>query len=123
MRYLRFQLETLTELWPEAIKGVVFSVNDLGNTLGEDHDLAELRDLVHDDHALTSGKRERELLTALLEHQRPDLQRQAWTKGLQVYAEPTDRFVERFGVYWEALRDEPGVGGPLMVGGRLLGPA
>jgi len=123
VRYLRFQLETLTELWPEAIKGIVFSVNDLGNTLGEDHDLAELSSLVHDDHSLTSGKRERELLTALLEQQRPDLQWQAWTKGLRVYAEPTDRFVERFGVYWEACRDQPGVGGPPMVGGRLPGPA
>ena len=91
--------------------------------LGEDHDFAELRNLVHDDHSLTSGKRERELLTALLEQQRPDLQWQAWTKGLRVYAEPTDRFVERFGVYWEAWRDQPGVGGPLMVGGRLPGPA
>ena len=123
VRYLRFELETLTELWPEAIKGIVFAVNDLGNTLGADHDLAELRNLVHDDHSLTSGKRERDLLTALLEQPRPDLQWQAWTKGLRVYAEPTDRFVERFGVYWEASRDQPGVRGPLMVGGRLPGPA
>ncbi len=123
VRYLRFELETLTELWPEAINGIVFAVNDLGDTLGADHDLAELKSLVHDDHALTSGKRERDLLTALLEQPRSDLQWQAWTKGLRVYAEPTDRFVERFGVYWEASRDQPGVGGPLMVGGRLPGPA
>ncbi len=123
VRYLRFELETLTELWPEAIKGIVFAVNDLGNILGEDHDLAELRDLVHDDHSLTSGKRERDLLTALLEQPRPDLQWQAWTKGLRVYAEPTDRFVERFGVYWEAWRDQPGIGGPALVGRHLPGPA
>ena len=123
VRYLRFELETLTELWPEAIKGIVTEVDDLGNTLGVEHDLAELSCLVHDDHSLTSGKRERDLLTALLEQRRPDLQWQAWTKGLRVYAEPTDRFVERFGVYWEASRDQPGVGRPLMVGGRLPGPA
>ena len=123
VRYLRFELETLTELWPEAIKGIVFAVNDLGNVLGEDHDLAEFRNLVHDDHSLTSGKRERDLLTALLEQPRRDLQWQAWTKGLRVYAEPTDRFVERFGVYWEAWRDQPGIGGPALVGGRLPGPA
>ena len=123
VRYLRFELETLTELWPEAIKGIVTEVDDLGNTLGVEHDLAELSCLVHDDHSLTSGKRERDLLTALLEQRRPDLQWQAWTKGLRVYAEPTDRFVERFGVYWEASRDQPGVGRPLMVGGRLPSPA
>jgi CHAD domain-containing protein len=123
VRYLRFQLETLTAIWPEAIKGIVSAVDDLGEILGEDHDLAELRKLVHDDHSLTSGKRERDFLTALLEQPRPDLQWQAWTKGLRVYAEPTDRFVERLGVYWEASRDQLGVGGPALVGRRLPGPA
>ena len=123
VRYLRFELETLTELWPEAIKGIVSAVDDLGETLGGDHDLAELRNLVHDDHSLTSGKRERDLLEALLEQPRRDLQWQAWTKGLRVYAEPTDRFVARFGVYWEAWRDQPGAGGSGLVGRHLPGPA
>ena len=104
-RYLRFQLETLTGMWPEVIKGFASAIDDLGEVLGGDHDLAELGRLVHDDHSLTSGKRERELLNSLIEQRRHDLQRRARAKGLRVYAEPTGRFVERFGVYWEAWRD------------------
>ena len=104
VRYLRFQLETLTGLWPEVIEGTALAVDNLGETLGEAHDLAELGRRVHDDHSLTSGKRRRELLNALIEQRRRDLQQQAWAQGLRVYAEPTDRFVERLGVYWEAWR-------------------
>lgn len=105
VRYLRFQLETLTGMWPEVIKGFASAIDDLGETLGGAHDLAELGKRVRDDHSLTSGKRRRELLTALIERRRRDLQQQARAKGLRVYAEPTDRLVERLGVYWEAWRD------------------
>ena len=102
-RYLRFQLETLTGMWPEVIQGVAAAIDDLGETLGADHDLAELARLVT--HDGTIGKRKRELVTALIAQRRLDLQNQARTKGMRVYAEPTDRFVERLGVYWEAWRD------------------
>ena len=112
VRYLRFQMETLTELWPEAIKGIVFAIDNLGETLGEDRDLGEFSTLVRNDHSLTSGKRERDLLVALLEQPRRDLQQQAWTKGLRVYAEPTDRFVERLGAYWDAWRGQPSLDWP-----------
>ncbi len=104
-RYLRFQLETLAGMWPEVIGGLASAVDDLGETLGDEHDLAELGRLVQEDHSLTSGKRQRELLTALIEQRRHDLQRQARAKGLRVYAEPPDRFVQRLGVYWRAWRD------------------
>jgi hypothetical protein len=92
-------------MWPEVIEGFAHAIDDLGETLGGAHDLAELGRRAHDDHSLTSGKRQRELLTALIEQRRRDLQQQARAKGLRVYAEPTDRFVERLGVYWEAWRD------------------
>ena len=105
VRYLRFQLETLTGMWPEVMEGTAIAVDDLGETLGGAHDLAELGRRVRDDHSLTSGKRQRELLSALIEQRRHDLQQRARAKGLRAYAEPTDRFIERLGVYWEAWRD------------------
>jgi CHAD domain-containing protein len=104
-RYLRFQLETLTGMWPEVLGGLASAVDDLGETLGDEHDLAELAKVVNNDPSLISRKRERELLTALIEQRRKDLQQQARAKGLRVYAEKPDRFVERLGVYWEAWRD------------------
>ena len=103
-RYLRFQLETLTGIWPEVIEGLASSIDDLGETLGEAHDLAELKRLINYDHALVSGKRRRELLTSLIEQRRQDIHQQARAKGVRVYAEATDRFVERLGVYWAAWR-------------------
>ena len=103
-RYLRFQLETLTGMWPEAIGGVAAAIDDLGETLGGAHDLAELERLVNQDHALLRGQRRRELLTSLIEQRRRDIHNRARAKGARVYAEPTDRFVERLGVYWEAWR-------------------
>jgi hypothetical protein len=91
-------------MWPEVIGGLASSIDDLGETLGEAHDLAELRRLINYDHALVSGKRRRELLTSLIEQRRQDSHQQARAKGVRVYAEPTDRFVERIGVYWAAWR-------------------
>lgn len=105
VRYLRFQLETLTGMWPDVIGGLASAIDDLGETLGGVHDLAELGRIVHDDHSLTSGKRQRELLVALIDQRRRDLQHQARAVGLRIYAEPTDQFVQRLGVYWDAWRD------------------
>ena len=111
VRYHRFQMQTLTDLWPQAIKGIVRAIDALGETLGGDRDLGEFATLVCDDHSLTSGERERDLLVALLEQPRRDLRQRAWTEGLRVYAEPTDRFVERLGAYWEAWRGQPSLNG------------
>jgi hypothetical protein len=92
-------------MWPDVIGGLASAIDDLGETLGGVHDLAELGRIVHDDHSVTSGKRQRELLAALIDQRRRDLQHQAVAVGLRIYAEPTDQFVQRLGVYWEAWRD------------------
>ena len=104
VRYLRFQLETLTGMWPEVIGGAASAVDTLGETLGSHHDLVELKRLVQSDRSLTSGTRQCELLTGLIDQHREHLQHQARTQGRRVYAEPTGRFVKRLGVYWEAWR-------------------
>jgi CHAD domain-containing protein len=101
-RYLRFQLETLTGMWPEVLEGVTSTVDDLGETLGDEHDLADLARIINTE--LSVKKRKQELLNALIEQRRRGLQLRARTRGLLVYAEPTDQFVERLGVYWEAWR-------------------
>ena len=46
-KYLRYQMEFLAPLWPEVVVGMAVTLDRLGEILGEEHDLAELTELIH----------------------------------------------------------------------------
>ncbi len=103
VRYLRFQTEALAPMWPEVVGGLASSVDGLAELLGEEHDLAELAELLRTDDGLGSA-RSRELLRAVCEFRRRELQEHARPIGLRIYAEDPQDFVARFGAYWTAWR-------------------
>lgn len=101
-KYLRHQMEFLAPLWPEVIVGMAMTLDRLGSLLGEDHDLAELIDLLHARPDYTPDLRERSLLLALVGQRRAELRLAAEILGRRIYAERPGSLTGRFGEYWES---------------------
>lgn len=99
-KYLRYQMEFLAPLWPEVVVGMAVTLDRLGEVLGEDHDLAELVELIHSRPDLCPDPRERSLFTALATQRRAELQIAAEVLGRRIYAEKPGSLQARFGEYW-----------------------
>jgi CHAD domain-containing protein len=103
VKYLRYQMEALRALWPTVVGGLESSLNDLAETLGEEHDLAELAVYtVVNGQSCTDA--ERRLLGALVAKRRRELQDEAAMIGHRVYAETPRQFTGRIGAYWDTWR-------------------
>lgn len=100
VKYLRHQMELLRPTFPAVIDGYIAALDQLGEVLGEEHDLAELLLLVAGEPGLCEDAAERTLITALAQHRRSELQTAAIAIGRRVYAESPQRFVARIGAYW-----------------------
>ncbi|MGF1666575.1 MAG: CHAD domain-containing protein [Acidimicrobiia bacterium] len=102
VKYLRHQMEILEPLWPEVVSAHAATLDQLGELLGDEHDLAVLLQLLADIPSLATDGAERAMLAALAQHRRRELQRAALTVGMRVYAESPGRFVDRMGTYWDS---------------------
>lgn len=104
---LRYQLELLRPLWPEAMTTTAQQAKKLTELLGDDHDLAVLRGLLA--HKLLAhklkditGAKTTATLTALIDRRRKDLQKQAKSLGAKLFAESAEQFIGRVKTYWTA---------------------
>ncbi len=96
-KYLWHQLQALEPLWPAVIEQLADQAHELGTKLGDDHDLAVLRDKVKEQPA-------REALERLVDRRRDELQAQALEVGRRLYEEAPKDFAGRFKGYWRAWR-------------------
>lgn len=99
---MRHQMEFLSPLWPEVVVGTAMTLDRLGDILGEDHDLAELMNLLRDRPDLCPDPRERSLFRALANQRRNELQVAGEILGRRLYAEKPGSLSSRFGEYWDA---------------------
>ncbi len=102
VKSLRHQMEFLVPLWPEVIGGLVLTLDRLGFILGEDHDHADLLDLLRARPDMCPNPRERSVFFALVTQRRAELRVAAEILGRRVYAERPGSFESRFGEYWES---------------------
>ena len=102
VKYLRHQMEIISPVWPEVVGGLAASLSQLGDVLGDDHDQAELIRLVASVPDLMPDADERNLLVALSQHRRRELEGAAMVMGKRIYAESADRFTRRLEAYWSA---------------------
>ncbi len=98
------QLEVVEGAWPAVIKGLAEECHRLAETLGKEHDLAVLKEVLEAE-ARAEGCAASPLIDAI-EAKREALQRAAIGLGARVYAEKAGAFVERLGAYWEAWAAE-----------------
>lgn len=103
VKYLKHQFEILTPLWPELMIGMTLTLNRIADLLGQDHDLAELLNLLADRPDLCPNPIERSLLSALAAQRRTDLQTASRILGRRIYAESPAALEARLGAYWESM--------------------
>lgn len=102
VKYLRYQMEALEPLQPRFIGPLARDLDDLGEFLGHDHDLANLGDVVREEPAACRDEHQRLLLVSLITERRELLQALAHHRGATLYAEKPSEFVDRIGSHWEA---------------------
>ena len=104
-KYLRYQLEILRPLWPGLIGELVDQVHQLTDYLGDDHDLAVLRDKAMGNRGPDSTGPS--ALIELIDRRRAELRDQAFVLGRLIYEEQPKVFAARFEKYWDDWKKQP----------------
>jgi len=104
VKYLWYHVRILRPLWPGYFRELANQTHTLSNYLGDDHDLAELRQLVLSRPELFDGQNETmEELVELINQDHADLRASARYLGGRIYAEKAGTFVDRVGHYWDIM--------------------
>ena len=98
---LRYSLELLRAPSPKLIGGMCDAANDLGDHLGDDHDLAVLSASACNEPGLCD-EATATVLEALATRRSKELRDMADAAARQVYAESDKAFVKRIGAYWKS---------------------
>jgi CHAD domain-containing protein len=96
---LGYQVRLLKPIWPETLDNLADELERLADYLSEDHDLAILRQTVHQDHS--EDRTHIEALVAMIDHSRSELEMEARRLGERIYIENSSAFAHRFEVYWQ----------------------
>jgi CHAD domain-containing protein len=99
-KYLYHQLQLLEPLCPQTLRRFAQQLHRLSDELGDDHDLAMLREQVAADAAPFPDERSRAALLTLIERSRTALQRRALLSGARLYRESPGQFESRLHEYW-----------------------
>lgn len=103
VKYLQHQFEILTPLWPEVMIGMTITMSRIADLLGQDHDLAELLQLLADRPDICPNPVERSMMSALASQRRSDLQTASRIMGRRIYTESPASLDVRLGAYWESM--------------------
>jgi CHAD domain-containing protein len=99
-----YHLRLLTPIARGTMKGQAKDAHQLSDLLGDDHDLAVLREtLLKAEPALPVDL---DAVIGLLDHRRGQLQAEAMLLGERLYAEKPKAFRRRMHAYWKAWRAE-----------------
>lgn len=106
VKYLRYQLQVVNPIWQDLVQIWVEQTHDLSNYLGEDHDLAVLKEFVSSQPERFDRDRELDFLIPAIEHRQKELRTAAISLGKKIYAEKPKNFVRRLGNYWQVWRED-----------------
>jgi CHAD domain-containing protein len=100
-----YQLRLIRDADDEMIGQIADHAHDLSDHLGDDHDLALLRDEVQRRRAAFADPGDRRHLLEEIDQRRGELQFAAISLGNRIYAEKPKRFVKGLERRWEAWRE------------------
>ena len=103
---LWYQVRLLQPLWPEQMNAMASELGSLEASLGNDHDLAVLRQDLEDRRIGKAFPRELEALDGLIGQRQSELRSAALAMGARFFAEKPVTFSERLGGFWVAWRRE-----------------
>jgi CHAD domain-containing protein len=96
----------LSPVWPRVIKAYRADADELGELLGQHHDLEVFKQRLVEDNLAASD--DLKLLTALVQRRQDMLTDDAFLLGARLLAEPAKAATKRWRSYWDAWRsDEP----------------
>ena len=102
---LWYQLRLIRDADRGMLEPLADHAHDLSDHLGDDHDLALLRDEVQRRRDLFSNPADQRHLLHEIDQRRGELQFAAISLGERIYAEKPKRFTKRLEKRWEAWRD------------------
>jgi CHAD domain-containing protein len=108
VKYLRYQLEIFEDLTESILKDMADEAHTLADTLGVDHDLAVLEELLQGGLKKACTPKQHEILTALIRQRRTELQKEAEEMGPHLYGETAKQFCKRLKGYWNSWQSKPG---------------
>ena len=100
-KYLRYHLEMLRPIWPERLGELAGEADHMGELLGDDHDLAVLSQMLTDDPVVFGGEGDVEMLAALIDRRRVELEQEAIALGGRFFQEKSGEFTHRLKGYWK----------------------
>ncbi|MCB8968832.1 MAG: CHAD domain-containing protein [Ardenticatenaceae bacterium] len=109
VKYLWYQVEILQDAWTPLLLAVAGELHALSGYLGDDHDLAELRRVLLQNPTAFGAESDLSVLLALIAQRREALETAAYPLGQRIFAESSQAFVARMGVYWAAWQAESDV--------------
>jgi CHAD domain-containing protein len=101
-KYSWYHVRLLERTAPSVLGPLAGLFHDLGDALGDAHDLVVFEDHLRASPGDFAGSVEP--VVALAERFRADLERRATRLGARLYAEPPGAFAARMGAYWDAQR-------------------
>jgi CHAD domain-containing protein len=102
---LWYQLRLIRDADKDMLGDLADHAHDLSDHLGDDHDLALLRETVQRRRVAFSDPSEKHHLIEEIDHRRGELQFAAISLGQRIYAEKPKRFSKRVEKRWDAWRD------------------
>ncbi|HEY4233777.1 MAG TPA: CHAD domain-containing protein [Lacipirellulaceae bacterium] len=100
IKYLRHQLELLTPIEPTIVGTLAGHAESVGDLLGEDHDLAVLREKLSAEVAGERIARHMTVLGPLIDDERQSIQVEAIPKGKMLFRDNPKKFVNRLKNFW-----------------------
>lgn len=96
-----YQTQLLTPIWPSLMRLRSQSLKQLAGTLGDDHDLAMMRELMQAQPELFGDEALRGRLGKAIDQRREELQKAAFALGDELYLECPRDLVARWRRYWQ----------------------
>jgi CHAD domain-containing protein len=112
---LWYHLTLFRDAWPEVLQATADEAHALSDRLGDDHDLAVLRDWTRENVGPVAGFDE------AVGERRLELQRDALQLGRRLYAERPGAFAARLRGYWEAWRSAQSEQSPVTTSSAAAG--
>jgi CHAD domain-containing protein len=107
-KYLRYQLEVLRPLWRERMEELASEADRMSDLLGDDHDLAVLRQTLTGDPerlGVSGGPSgDGEVLLALIDRRRAELGQEALLLGRRFFQDRPRDLARRLKGYWKTWR-------------------
>jgi len=120
-KYLWHQLQLVEGVWTGTGKELIDQTHKLSTLLGEDHDLAVLRQTLAADPLSFGGHRVLKAVFAVIDGRREELEKEAFALGFEIYDDPSKIFITRIRAAL-SYGEKPG-GGPNEEGQPNEGPA